>query len=106
MSKKKILICGSGGFIGSCFVRKLLHTKSHAYDVISVDLCKSAGTLNSVYANKGHKFHIADIADKHVMNVIFESERPDWVVNLAAETFVDSAIENPEPFVHSNVLGT
>lgn len=105
MTCKKILLTGSLGFIGSNFVRKVLFDKLD-YQLVSVDYCKLPNVLNNIYANKNHKFYLGDIADAHLMNVIFEIERPDIVVNMAAESFVDASISSASPFIHSNVLGT
>ncbi|HLG27142.1 MAG TPA: NAD-dependent epimerase/dehydratase family protein, partial [Paenisporosarcina sp.] len=80
---KRVLCTGGGGFIFSNFIRKALYNKSD-YSFISIDLCKGPNVLNNIYANRGHKFHIGDIADKHIVNVIFELERPDIVIHGAA----------------------
>lgn len=105
MSKIKILITGGSGFIFSNFIRKALYNKSD-YQFVSIDYCKSPNALNNIYVNKGHQMYIGDITDKHFINVIFELERPDIVIHAAAETFVDFAINDATPFIHSNVLGT
>lgn len=102
---KTILITGSAGFIFSNFIRKALYSKSD-YRFISVDLCLGPQAMNNVYVNKGHTMYVADIADRHVMDVIFETERPEIVLHGAAESFVDSSIDSARPFIHSNVLGT
>jgi dTDP-glucose 4,6-dehydratase len=59
-----------------------------------------------MYWNKNHTFHIADIRDQHVIDVIFQFEKPDIVIHGAAETFVDHSFIDPNSFVTSNVLGT
>lgn len=105
MSKKTILVTGSAGFIGSNFVRKAIFNKTN-YNIVSVDVCKGLNSIHNVYANKGHKFHIGDITDKHFIDTIFKIERPDICLNFAAESFVDSAISDACPFINSNVLGT
>ena len=102
---KKVLVTGSGGFIFSNFIRRALYNKTE-YTFVSIDLCKGPNVLNNIYANKGHKFYIGDVADRHFVNVIFELERPDIVIHGAAETFVDDSIKGADPFIHSNVFGT
>jgi len=110
MSKTKILCTGSGGFIFSNFVRQALKLTPPSikakYEIVGVDKCISPKVLNTIYTNKGHKFHIGDVADKHFMNVIFELERPDIVIHAAAESFVDHSIEDATQFIHTNVKGT
>lgn len=52
------------------------------------------------------KFIKADIADQKAIYTIFESEKPDIIVNFAAESHVDRSIENPALFLTTNVIGT
>ena len=105
MSKKKLLITGSCGFIFGNFIRKVLYSCKDQYEVVSIDRVQDSA-INSIYNNKGHTFHVADIRDQHVMNVIFQFERPDIVIHAAAETFVDTSLTDPNSFTSSNVLGT
>lgn len=100
---KKILITGSLGFIMSNFIRKIIYEKQ-PYQIVSLD--KVSGNANSLYYNKNHVFHIADIRDQHIIDTIFEFERPDIVIHAAAESSVDSSLKDPNSFVTSNVLGT
>jgi len=68
---KKILFTGGAGFIGSNFIRRALFEKSN-YSFVSIDACNDTNVLNSVYANKGHKFYIGNLKDQHFTNIIFE----------------------------------
>lgn len=105
MSKLKLLITGSGGFIMSNLIRKLIYEK-YNYEIISIDKITKSSVLHNVYTNKNHTFYIGDIADEHFVNVIFESERPNIVIHGAAETSVCHSLNSPNLFVHSNILGT
>lgn len=105
MSKQKLLLTGSGGFICSNFIRKAIFEKK-PYDIISIDKVTKSSVLNNIYSNKNHTFYIGDIADEHFVNVIFEYERPDIILHMAAESSVDESIKDPNKFIHSNVLGT
>lgn len=102
--KKKILVTGSCGFIFGNFLRQLVYEKQ-PYQLISLDRVNS-NSLNSMYWNKNHTFHIADIRDPHIIDTIFQLEKPEIVVHGAAETFVDYSLTDPNSFVTSNVLGT
>lgn len=102
---KKVLITGGGGFIFSNFIRKLIYDKLK-YNFVTVDYCKVPNVLNNIYSNKGNTFYVGDVADKHFMNIVFEVEQPDYVIHAAAESFVDSSIDNALSFTHSNVSGT
>lgn len=103
--RKKVLITGSVGFIFSNFIRKAIYEK-HPYVFVSVDRISRKNFLNSVYANKSHQFYLADILDQHVLDNIFAIENPDIVIHAAAETFVDTSIENPSLFATNNIVGT
>jgi len=102
--KQKILITGSCGFIFGNFIRKAIYEK-HPYTFVSIDKV-TANTLNSMYWNKNHTFHVADIRDQHIIDVIFQFEKPDIVIHGAAETSVDHSLTDPNSFITSNVLGT
>jgi dTDP-glucose 4,6-dehydratase len=105
---KKVLITGTCGFILGNFVRKAIYDQKKPqdkkYTFVSVDRVTHA--TNSLYWNKNHIFYPADICDAHVMDVIFQFEKPDVVIHGAAETFVDTSIKDPNSFINSNVLGT
>ena len=103
MDKKKLLCTGSCGFIMGNFLRKAVYEKQ-PYQLISID--KVSNNTNSMYWNKNHTFHIADLTDEHIIDKIFELEKPEIVVHGAAETFVDYSLKDPNSFVNSNVLGT
>ena len=103
-----IIVTGGAGFIGSNFIYYML--KKHSSDrIICVDKLTYAGNLETLEAameKKNFKFIRADIADRRAVYRIFEQEKPDIVVNFAAESHVDRSIENPEIFLQTNVIGT
>jgi len=94
------LVTGSGGFVFSNFIRKALFNKSE-YSFVSIDICKGPNVLNNIYANKGHKFYIGDIADKHFVDVIFEIEKPDIIIHGA-----DTTADDSNELIRTNLLGT
>ena len=104
----KILVTGGAGFIGANFVNYMVN--EHPEDeIINLDLLTYAGNLENLkdVENKpNYKFYKGDIADREFIFDLFEKERPDVVVNFAAESHVDRSIENPSIFVQTNVLGT
>lgn len=101
MTNKKVLITGSCGFVFGNFLRKAVYEKQ-PYQLVSVDRV-SGNAINSMYWNKNHTFHIADIRDQHIMDTIFQFEQPDIVIHGAEETENHS---DPNSFITSNVLGT
>lgn len=104
--KKKLLLTGSAGFIPSNFLRKAIYEKA-PYTFVSIDkLAKNTQSLNDMYFNKDHTFYLGDICDEHFLNLVFEHEKPDIVLHMAAESAVDASITGPNIFVKSNILGT
>ncbi len=104
----KMIITGGAGFIGSNFVFYM--KKQHPdYDLVCVDKLTYAGnleTLAPVMNDPKFKFVKADIADRKAVYDLFEAEKPDVVVNFAAESHVDRSIETPSIFLETNVMGT
>lgn len=105
---KTVIVTGGAGFIGSNFIFYML--KNHPdYRVICVDKLTYAGnlsTLESVLNDPRFSFNKIDICDAHAIENLFEKERPDFVVNFAAESHVDRSIEDPSIFLKTNILGT
>lgn len=104
----KILVTGGAGFIGSNFVYYELDNYP-SDEVICLDKLTYAGnleTLEIAMKNPKFKFVKGDIADRIFVDELFASEKPDVVVNFAAESHVDRSIENPEIFLQTNVIGT
>ena len=104
----KMIITGGAGFIGSNFIFYM--RKQHPeYDLICVDKLTYAGnlgTLAPILHDPKFKFVKMDIADRKAVYQLFETEKPDVVVNFAAESHVDRSIENPAIFLETNVMGT
>lgn len=103
-----IIVTGGAGFIGSNFIFYLLN-KYPNYRVICLDCLTYAGnlsTLASVMDNKNFRFVKESITNRESVYKLFEEEKPDIIVNFAAESHVDRSIENPELFLATNIIGT
>lgn len=104
----KIIVTGGAGFIGGNFVHYML--KEHPeYQIICLDKLTYAGnmeTLEPVMDNPNFAFVKADIADRDAVYALFEKEKPDVVVNFAAESHVDRSITDPGIFLQTNIIGT
>lgn len=104
----KIFVTGGAGFIGSNFIYHMLN-KHPNYQIVCLDSLTYAGnmeTLEDALKNPKFKFVKIDITDRENIFKLFESEKPDIVVNFAAESHVDRSIVNPEVFLKTNILGT
>ena len=103
-----ILVTGGAGFIGSNFV--FYERKVHPEDrIVCVDKLTYAGNLSTlapVMEDPSFRFVRMDICDREGIYRLFEEEKPDIVVNFAAESHVDRSIENPEIFLQTNIIGT
>ena len=103
-----IIVTGGAGFIGSNFIFHML-SEHPGYRIICLDKLTYAGnlsTLKSVMDNPDFRFVKADICDREAVEKLFEEEKPDIVVNFAAESHVDRSIENPGIFLQTNIIGT
>lgn len=103
-----ILVTGGAGFIGANFIYyQLEHYPNDR--IVCLDALTYAGnleTLDEAMKNANFRFIKGDIADRETVNRVFAEEKPDIVVNFAAESHVDRSIENPEVFLRTNILGT
>lgn len=103
-----IIVTGGAGFIGGNFIH--YHLKKHTKDrVVCIDKLTYAGnltTLTSVMSNPNFRFCKLDICDREGVLRLFEEEKPDAVINFAAESHVDRSIENPDIFLQTNIIGT
>ncbi|MBQ6147571.1 dTDP-glucose 4,6-dehydratase [Candidatus Saccharibacteria bacterium] len=108
MTKKTIVVTGGAGFIGSNFVYYMLN-KYPDYRIVCVDCLTYAGnlsTLKTALENPNFRFEKLNICDYDAIKNLFEEEKPDIVVNFAAESHVDRSIKNPDIFVKTNISGT
>ena len=103
-----IIVTGGAGFIGSNFVRHMLHTYP-TYKIINLDLLTYAGNKDSladVMDNPNHIFVEGNITDRQLLDRLIQEHDVDGIINFAAESHVDRSILNPEVFVETNIQGT
>lgn len=110
--KKRILLTGCAGFIGSNFVKTITTQKSvkDEYDFIILDALTYAGRLENIDQELKNNPHLSfvkmDIRDQAAINDLFAKNNFAGVMNFAAESHVDRSIENPNVFIETNVMGT
>jgi len=102
-----ILITGGAGFIGSAVIRHYIANTNHT--VINIDKLTYAGNLESLGDALNHPRHIfkqVDICDRKALDKIFDENKPNAVMHLAAESHVDRSIDGPAEFMSTNIIGT
>lgn len=110
---KRILITGAAGFIGAFLAKKLIETSSvrivgidNMNDYYDVRLKRSRLEMIAKIDKRGmFEFIEGDIADSALIGRVFEGGDIDIVVNLAAQAGVRYSIDNPDTYIHSNIIG-
>ncbi len=104
----KLFVTGGAGFIGSNYI--FYHFSKYPEDrIVCLDKLTYAGNLSTLapIMNDPHfRFCRVDICDRDAVYGLFEEEKPDAVINFAAESHVDRSIENPTIFLETNIIGT
>lgn len=110
VKKMKILVTGGCGFIGSHFVEHIIRNTD--WDIVVLDKLTYASSgfdrlrdIN-VFDDKRINIFTYDFTNELDKGLIKEIGNIDYIVHIGAETHVDKSIENPEPFVMSNIVGT
>ena len=111
LNNKTILITGSSGFIGSFLCKRLLNDYNDI-KIIGLDNMNSyydvslkEYRLNELSKYDNYVFIKGNLADKELINKIFNEYKPEIVVNLAAQAGVRYSITNPDTYIESNIIG-
>lgn len=103
-NKKKIIVTGGAGFIGSEFVRQAV---KNGYKTTVIDNLSYAGDLERIKEVKTKiTFQNADICDKKKIDNILKKEKVSSIIHFAAESHVDRSILNADIFLKTNIIGT
>lgn len=101
------IITGGAGFIGANFVRyALAHTDDRLVIIDKLTYAGNLANLGETVEDSRVTFIKADITDKDGMATIFQEHRPAAIINFAAESHVDRSIDDPSPFIQTNIVGT
>ena len=106
--KKRILVTGGAGFIGSHVVRHFVNKYSD-YQIINYDALTYAGNLENLLDIKdspNYVFVNGDIRDEERLKQVFFDYQITDIIHLAAESHVDRSMVNPTVFAETNVIGT
>ena len=99
-----ILVTGGAGFIGSNFVHHLLERTQHTVTVLDkMTYAANAASLAGLDESR-FKLVVGDIADRELTDELVA--QADAVIHYAAESHTDNSLANPEPFIHTNLIGT
>lgn len=103
-----IIVTGGAGFIGSNYIFYELerHPEDRLVCLDSLTYAGNLSTLAPVMDKQNFRFVKLDIRDRECIYKLFEEEKPDIILNFAAESHVDRSIENPEIFLETNIIGT
>jgi dTDP-glucose 4,6-dehydratase len=108
---KTWLITGGAGFIGSCFIRKVLAATDddlQSVRIVNLDKLTYAGHPQNIPSPCPKRYELCqgDIADGSLVKTLLENHQPSAVIHFAAESHVDRSIDGPLAFVQTNVVGT
>ena len=106
---KTYLITGGAGFIGFHLSKRLLGLGAKVIGLDNMndyyDVSLKEARLNILKEYENYSFVKCDLTDKEGLFALFEKERPDIAVNLAAQAGVRYSIDNPDAYIQSNLVG-
>jgi dTDP-glucose 4,6-dehydratase len=103
---KHLLITGGAGFIGSNFIHYLMtHTDYYITNIDSLTYAANQENLKLFNTSQKYRFIKCDICNRNELNQVFD-QGYDAIIHFAAESHVDNSIDDPTPFIQTNITGT